>query len=139
MMKRSILLILLLFTAIVTISGCTTKTATNGTFGEKEISLNSILISNNTTSDRYTTDNGSVYYYIEGYVINNNKYDAFHVKINATAFDVNGNVVATNDSVYLNPNSIPGNGVSYFYFEFPDPNNSIVRYDVKLVDASGTL
>ena len=37
-----------------------------------------------------------------------------HVKVNSTAYDSNGNVVATNDSAYLDPVTIPGNGVSIF-------------------------
>ena len=110
MFKQSIIVILLLLTAIVAISGCTTKTATNGTFGEKVISKDSILISNNTTADYdiyENYNNGIEYYYIEGYLENNNPYDAFHVKLNATAYDANGNVFATNDSAYLNPTTIP--------------------------------
>ena len=39
MFKQLIIIILLILTAIVAISGCTTKTATNGTFGEKSISI----------------------------------------------------------------------------------------------------
>ena len=38
-----IIIIILLLTAIIAISGCTTKTATNGTFGEKSISIDSIF------------------------------------------------------------------------------------------------
>ncbi len=140
MVKKSIVMILILLTFIVGISGCTTKSATNGTFGEKSVSINSILISNNTTAATYNdSDNGSEYYYIDGYLENNNSYDAFNVKVNATAYDVNGNVVATNDSAYLNPTTIPAKGVSEFYMDFPDPNNNIVRYDVKVVYATGTL
>ncbi len=109
-------------------------------FGEKSISIDSIFISNNTTSDTYNdTDNGSEYYYIDGYLENNNSDDAFHVKVNATAYDANGNVVATNDSVYLNPTTIPAKGVSEFYVDFPDNSNNIVRYDLKIVSATGTL
>ena len=48
-------------------------------------------------------------------------------------------VIATNNSAYLDPTTIPANGVSEFYVEFPDTNNNIVRYDVKVVSASGTL
>jgi uncharacterized membrane protein len=140
MLKKSIVMILILLTFIVGISGCTTKTATNGTFGEKTVSINSILISNNTTADTYNdTDNGTEYYYIDGYLENKNSNDAFNVKVNATAYDANGNVVATNNSAYLNPPTIPAKGVSEFYVEFPDTNNNIVRYDVKIVDATGTL
>lgn len=140
MIKQSIIVILLMFIGIMAISGCTTKTAPNGTFGEKTISINSIYLSNNTTSDIYNdTDNGIEYFYIDGYLVNNNSYDAFNVKIIATAYDANGNIVATNDSAYLNPSSIPGKGASEFYIDFPDNNNNIVRYDVKIVNATATL
>jgi len=138
MFKQLIIVILLILTATVAISGCTTKTAANGTFGQKFISLDSISLSNNTTISNYTY-NGTKYYYIEGYLINNNQYDAFNVKINSTAYDKQGSVVATNDSPYLEPVSIPGNGLSFFYVTFNDSNNSIVRYDVKIVSATGTL
>ena len=138
MFKQSIIVILLILTGIIAISGCTTKTATNGTFGEKTISLDSILISNNTTADTYTY-NGTEYYYIHGYLLNNNSNDAFKVKVNATAYDANGNVVATNDTAYLDPTTIPAKGLSEFYVEFNDTNKKIVRYDVKVVDAKVNL
>lgn len=138
MFKQLIIVILLILTGIVAISGCTTKTATNGTFGQKFISLDSISLSNNTTAGNYT-NKGTEYYYIEGYLVNNNQYDAFNIKVNSTAYNKQGSVVATNDSPYLDPVSIPGNGLSIFYVTFNDSNNSIVRYDVKIVSASGTL
>ena len=138
MFKQSIIVILIILTSIIAISGCTTKTATNGTFGEKVISIDSILISNNTTADTYNY-NGTEYYYIDGYLLNNNSNDAFKVKVNATAYDANGNVVATNDTAYLDPTTIPAKGVSEFYIDFPDTNNNIVRYDVKIVNATATL
>lgn len=139
MVKFKIFLIIL-FTLIIGISGCTTKTAANGTFGEKTVSIDSIYLSNNTTSDIYKdTKNNAQYYYIDGYLVNTNSNDAFNVKIIATAYDTNGNVVATNDSAYLSPSSIPAKGASEFYVDFPDNNNDIVRYDVKIVSASGTL
>ena len=40
---------------------------------------------------------------------------------------------------YLNPATIPAKGVSEFYVDFPDPNNNIVRYDVKVVNATANL
>ena len=138
MFKQSIIVILLLLTGIIAISGCTTKTATNGTFGEKTISLDSILISNNTTADTFNY-NGTEYYYIDGYLLNNNSNDAFQVKVNATAYDAKGNVIATNDSAYLNPTTIPAKGLSEFYVAFNDTNKKIVRYDVKVVDAKANL
>ena len=138
MFKQSIIIILLILTAIIAISGCTTKTATNGTFGEKTISIDSILISNNTTAGTINY-NGTEYYYIDGYLLNNNSNDAFHVRVNTTVYDANGNVVATNDTAYLNPITIPSKGFSEFYVEFNDTNEKIVRYDVKVVDAKASL
>lgn len=138
MFKQLIILILLILTATIAISGCTTKTATNGTFGQKTISLSSIYLANNTTTGNYTYD-GTEYYYIEGYLINNNQYDAFNVKVNSNAYDKHGNIVATNNSPNLEPVSIPGNGISDFYVTFNDTNNSIVRYDINVASASGTL
>lgn len=138
MFKRSIIVLILLVTAIVSISGCTTKTATNGTFGEKIISIDSIYLSNNSTTGNYTY-NGTEYYYIEGYLLNNNSYEAFHVKVNSIAYDIDGNVIATNDSAYLNPVSIPGKGVSYFEVEFNDSSHNIARYQINVVNATATL
>lgn len=133
-------IIIIIFIMIVGISGCTTKTASNGTFGEKTVSVNSIYLSNNTTADVFNSTNTNMqYYYIGGYLINNNSNDAFNVKILATAYDKDGNVVATNDSAYLYPASIPAKGSSEFYVDFPDNNTNIVRYEVKILSASGTL
>lgn len=124
--------------AIISISGCTTKTATNGTFGEKYISINSIYLANNATADNYSY-NGTEYYEIEGYLVNKNPYDIFNVIVNSTVYNANGSEVATNNSAYLDPNIIPANGASYFYVEFNDPNKKIVRYTIKVVNASSTL
>jgi hypothetical protein len=136
MIKKATLIIIILF--IVGISGCTTKTASNGTFGEKNISIDSILISNNTTSDHYEF-NGTEYYYVKGYVINTNPYTAFNVKIIATAYDENNNIIAKNSSAYLESSTIPDNGFSFFYVGFSDPNKLITKYDVKVVDVKATM
>lgn len=134
--KSLIIIVILLFTAIITVSGCTTpQNATNGTFGEKTISIKNLTIINNVTTDRYDYD-GVNYYYIEGYIKNNNKYDAFKIKMKATAYDKDGNVVATNSSVYLDPKSIPTGGQSYFFFQFVDQDQIIVRYDLQVLNAS---
>lgn len=137
-MKKYSIAILLLFTLIVGISGCTTKTASNGTFGEKVVSINSIYISNNTTANTFN-NNGTEYYIIEGYLDNNNSNDAFHVMVNASGYDSKGNLVATNDSAYIEPPSIPAKGLSSFYIQFNDPNNTIVRYNIQVVNANGIL
>lgn len=132
--------ILIIFIIIVGISGCTTKTAQNGTFGEKNVSIDAIHISNNTTSSMINdTKTGLQYYYITGYLINGNSNDALNVKITATAYDSNGNVIATNNSAYINPQSIPAKGVSRFYVDFPDNDNNIDRYDIKVNSAHGTF
>ncbi len=138
MFRQSIIIILLLLTIVIAVSGCTTKTATNGTFGEKTISIDSIFISNNTTAAT-ENKNGTEYYYIQGYLENNNSNDSFNVKINATVYDAKGNVVATNNSAYLNPPTIPAKGISFLFIKFKDPNQTIVRYDVKVVNAEGIV
>ncbi len=137
MFKRSIIVIILLLTAIISISGCTTKTATNGTFGEKFISVNSIYLSNNATADNYSY-NGTEYYEIEGYLVNNNPYDAFNVIVNSTAYNANGSVVATNNSAYLDPTIIPLMVHLIFMWNLMILIQKIVRYDVKVINATST-
>lgn len=139
MLKKYLFIILIIVILSVSVSGCTTKTAANGTFGEKYISVNSIYIADNATSGNFTADDGTEYYYMEGYVTNNNQYDAFHVIMNATAYDANGNIVGLNNSAYLEPSTIPGKGASYFYVDFNNSANNIVKVDVKVVDAKGTI
>ena len=70
MANKSIIIILLLIAVIVAISGCTSKTAPNGTFGEKTVSISNITIVNNVTNGTYEY-NGTNYYYIDGFVKNN--------------------------------------------------------------------
>lgn len=126
---------MLLFAISVSISGCTTtKNATNGTFGEKTISLSNITIVNNVT-DEHEEYEGVNYYYIYGFVKNKNKYDAFNLKMKVTVFDAENNIIAVNDTPYLNPKVIPAGGESEFYFEFEDPDNKIVRYELQIISA----
>lgn len=133
MTKKHLIIVLLLITVIISISGCTTKEATNGTFGEKTISINNITIVDNVTA-RYSESNATMYY-VTGYLKNNNKYDAFNLKMKATVFDAEGNVVAVNDTVYLNPKVVPAQGESFFGFRFVDSDNRIVRYELELISA----
>jgi hypothetical protein len=137
MFKKFICVTLLLIVSVA-ISGCTTKTAPNGTFGEKIFSEDSIYLSNNTTSGTYNGTDGVEYYYIRGYLVNNNSNDALNVKIIATAYDTQGNVIATNDTPHLTPPSIPAKGVSRIYIDFPDTSHNIIKYDLK-INASGNL
>ena len=119
-------------------SGFAVNTTSNSTWGEKQISVGAINVLNNSTMDNYEY-NGTNYTYIEGYVQNNNNYDAFNVKMNATAYDEYGNIVATNDTVYLQLKNIPGNGETLFYVDFLDPDKKIVRIEVNVVDAKAEL
>lgn len=133
-MNKSIIpLILLLITLTVFTSGCETKTA-NQTWGEKKINLTLIEVSDNTTTDHYEWE-GTKYYYIDGYLLNKNPFDALDVQLKATFFDVEGNVFAVNETPYLEAKSIPENGNSYFYFEVADPDMKIVNYNVEVLSA----
>lgn len=134
MREKPLIITLLLISFIVVISGCTTKEATNGTFGEKTISLSNITIVNNVTAEHYKYE-GVNYYYIYGSLKNNNKYDVFNLKMKATAFDADNNIVAVNDTFDLNPKVISAGSESKFYFEFEDPDNKIVRYEIQLISA----
>lgn len=143
MQKKSIILTIFLIgllLGIVSSSGCIKTTPANSTFGEKKISLDALKVVNNTTAENYDWD-GKNYYYVEGYIKNNNPLDALNVKINATFFDVNGSQVTTNNSldIYIEPKSIPANGVSYFYIEIPDPKMKIVDYKIKVISAQAEL
>jgi hypothetical protein len=119
-------------------SGFAVNTTSNSTWGEKQISIGAITVLNNSTMNTYEY-NGTIYTYLEGYVQNNNEYDAFSVKMNATAYDESGNVVATNDTVYLEPKNIPAGGESYFYVDFVDQDSKIRKIEVNVVNAIAEL
>lgn len=134
-MSKSTISILLLLTIMVSISGCTTtKNATNGTFGEKTVSIKNITIINNVTAEHYYYD-GTNYFLIRGYLKNNNKYEAFNLKMKATVYDAEGNVIAVNETVYLEPKVLDVNSDTFFGFTFVDNDNRIVRYELKLISA----
>ena len=137
MFKEYFLVILILLTIIAGISGCTTKTATNGTWGEKKLSLDAITVSDNTTGNRSVTNDTR--YYVSGYIINGNQIDALNVKLKVTTFDAQNNTVAVNDTPYLDPKDIPANGNSYFYARFDDPDKKIVKFKVEILDAKSRL
>lgn len=133
MFKQSLIVILLLLTAMVVVSGCTTKTAPNGTFGGKNLSLDAITVSGNTTGN-YSEMNVT-HYYVKGYLINGNQIDALNVKLKVTTYDSQNNTVAVNDTPSLDPNSIPAKGSAYFYAGFTNPEKNIVRYTVEILGA----
>lgn len=135
-MKKAIIsLILLLITATIFTSGCETKTA-NQTWGEKKINMTLIELSDNITADHFDAD-GTSFFYVDGYLLNKNPYDALDLKLKATFYDSQGNVFAVNDTVYIEPKVIASNGASYFYFEIWDPEKKIVNYRVEVIDAQG--
>lgn len=138
MLSKNISLILVMI-LIVAVSGCTAKNSTNGTFGDKNISIDKIVIKNS-TADHYEYE-GMNYYYVEGYILNNNDYDAFHVKLRVKALDENGTVIATNESVYFEneDSSISARGTKYFYAEFEDPNNITFSYQIEIIDAKSYI
>ena len=137
MFKQYLIVIFILLTIIAGISGCTTKTATNGTWGEKNFSLNSITVSDNTTGNRSMTND--TLYYVSGYLINGNPGDALNVKLKVTTYDSQNNTVSVNDTPYLYPTDIPANGNSYFYARFSDPDKKIVNFKVEIIDAKSRL
>ena len=137
MFKQYLIVIFILLTIIAGISGCTTKTATNGTWGEKNFSLNSITVSDNTTGNRSMTNDTR--YYVSGYLINGNPGDALNVKLKVITYDSQNNTVSVNDTPYLNPTDIPSNGNSFFYARFSDPDKKIVNFKVEIIDAKSTL
>ena len=137
-MNKSIISILILLAIIVSISGCTTdKNATNGTFGEKNISIKNITIIDNVTAE-HDEVNGVNYYYITGYLKNNNKYDVYNLKMKATTYDAEGNVVAVNNTVYLEPKVLQVGEESFFGFNFIDNDNRIVRYELQIISGDAT-
>lgn len=114
-------------------SGCIKNTEANSTWGEKQISLDAIKVSDNTTGNRSETNESR--YYVWGYIDNNNPLEAIDAKIKVTTFDANGTAVAVNETPYLRPPNLPANGSSYFYARFNDPDKKISTYKVEILDA----
>jgi hypothetical protein len=116
-------------------SGCIENTKANSTWGEKKISMDAIKASNGTVGNR-SEENESIYY-VYGYIINQNPYEALDPKITVTTYYSNGTVFAVNDTPYLDPKNIPANGKSYFYARFDDPDKKIANFEVKILSAKG--
>lgn len=129
--KVKISLIILILLVVISVSGCTSKNATNGTFGEKSVSIKNVTIVNSTYEDYEYP--GTKYYIIRGYLKNNNKYDAYNLKMQATTYDADGNVVSVNDTVYLSPKVLPADGLASYDFYIPNKDGRIVRYDLQLI------
>lgn len=134
MNKKITILMFLIVICIILNSGCIENTEVNSTWGEKKITLDTIKISNSVGNR--SEQNDSVYY-VNGYILNDNSFEALEPKILVTTYYANGTVYAINDTVYFNPSNIPAIGKSYFYARFEDPEKKIVKYDVKIISAKG--
>jgi capsule polysaccharide export protein KpsE/RkpR len=135
-MEKIIGLLLIFFViGLVFTSGCIENTKSNSTWGEKKISIDAITVSNDTTGNR--SENNDSLYYISGYILNQNSFEALDPQIKVTTYYSNGSVFAVNDTPYLNPKNIPGNGKSYLYARFEDPDKKIAKFEVKILSAKG--
>lgn len=129
------LTIFIVLVILVSVCGCIENTKANSTWGEKNILLDAIKISDNTTGN-YSQINESRYY-VYGYIINDNPIEAVNPKIKITTYHINGTVFAINDTPYIYPKNIPGKGSSYFYARFHDPDQLIYNFTVEILDAKG--
>lgn len=133
--KYTIILTFFLVVMFLANSGCIDNTKANSTWGEKQILMDAIKISDNTTGN-YTETNESRYY-VYGYLNNYNPFEAINPKIKVTTYYENGTVFAVNETPTVYPNNIPGKGSSYFYALFYDPNKQIKNFTVEILDANG--
>jgi len=116
---------------MVALSGCTFKTQSDKTFGEKpDAGLNDLYIVNS-TGEHYD-ENGTLIYYVWGYVGNNGGNEAPNVELTAKFYDESGKLIGTNKTVPEQPKVIPPEGQSYFYMGFKDPNRTITKYELSL-------
>ncbi len=127
--KKIIIIILILFT--VTISGCTFKTESDGTFGQKPNATINDLYIVNSTGDHYDRNNTTIYY-VWGYVGNKAGNQAPNVQITVKFYSENGTLIGTNTTSPNKPKIIPPEGQSYYYAGFKDPNKTINNYTISL-------
>lgn len=133
MRKIAILILIGVLLCIVSSSGCIENTKANNTWGEKKISMDAIEVSNDTAGN-HSEQNESVYY-VSGYILNQNPYEALDPKIEVTTYYSNGTVFAVNDTPYLDPKNLPANGKSRLYARFDDPDKKIAKFEVKILSA----
>lgn len=125
------IIILLLILSVVTISGCTMDTEAERTFGEKNPATTEDLYLVNATGEHYDR-NGTMYYFVWGYVGNRAPVPAPGVEITAQFFSENGTLIGTNTTTPYRPSTIPEEGESYFYAGFRDPDQKIASYKLNL-------
>lgn len=129
MNKKIITILIILF--MVGISGCTFKTTSDKTFGEKEPAKSSDLYLFNITGDHFDR-NGTLIYYVWGYVGNKAQKDASNVTILVKFLSENGTVIGNISTSPKRPQNIPAEGKSYFYTGFKDPKQQVTNYTIEL-------
>jgi len=138
-LKRIIpILILILVLSIAGISGCTspdTNSDSGGDYSSDNIThpeaKNVVVLDSNANKD-------PGYYIINGTVKNKNSFGVSFIKIGVTCYDKDGNIVTT-DWTYADDNDVPSKGKSEFSLYIDDPDNKIVKYDIKVLDADKSL
>ncbi|MDI6644187.1 MAG: FxLYD domain-containing protein [Methanobacteriaceae archaeon] len=125
-------ILITLILGAVLVSGCTEMKAENGTWGEKEPVKASELKIVNSTGEHFDRNETSIYY-VYGDLKNTNGNDAYNVGIKAKFFDAEGNLVGTNTSGTVDPSTVVGEGTSFYYAGWEDPDKRIVRAELKIV------
>lgn len=129
-MKKNIFIILIIL-FMVAISGCTFKTESDSTFGQKPNATINDLYIVNSTGDHFDR-NGTQYYYVWGYAGNKASNQAPNVQITVKFYSENGTLVGTNTTAPTRPKIIPPEGQSYYFTRFQDPNTIITNYTISL-------
>jgi len=114
------------------ISGCTEIKAENGTWGEKEPVKASELRIVNSTGEHFDRNETSIYY-VYGDLKNTAGNDAYNVVVQAKFYDAEGNLIGNNTTGTVDPDTVVGEGTSFYYVGWDDPDKKIVRYELKIV------
>ena len=133
MRKIAIIILIGILICIISTSGCIETTKVNNTCGEKKISIDAIKVSNDTIGN-HSEQNESIYY-VRGYILNQNPYEALNANITVTTYYSNGTVFAVNDTPFLDPKNLPANGKSRLFARFEDPDKKIAKFEVKILSA----
>ncbi len=129
-MDKKIIVIMLIL-SVVLISGCTFKTESDQTFGQKPNATLQDLYIVNSTGDHYDRNN-TTFYFVWGYVGNKAGNPASDVEITAKFYDASGKFVGTNTTTPYRPKIIPPEGQAYYYISFNDPHKIITKYELSL-------
>lgn len=129
--KHFTLLLALILSAVM-ISGCTEIKAENGTWGEKEPVKASELRIVNSTGEHFDRNETSIYY-VYGDLKNTAGNDAYNVVVQAKFYDAEGNLIGNNTTGTVDPDTMVGEGTSFYYVGWDDPDKKIVRYELKIV------